>query len=70
LEQLHKISVDLTREELRDLGFNLKGGELERIVYPHFVGHPLGVDLHDTMSFGRDEKYAQTFFSFDRERKE
>jgi len=56
LEQLHKISVDLTREELRDLGFNLKGGELERVVYPHFVSHPLGVDLHDTMSFGRDEK--------------
>lgn len=56
LEQLHKISVDLTREELRDLGFSLKGGELERVLYPHFVSHPLGVDLHDTMSFGRDER--------------
>ncbi|GAA6004676.1 hypothetical protein JCM11491_002190 [Sporobolomyces phaffii] len=56
LEQLHKISVDLTREELRDLGFSLKGGELERVLYPHFVSHPLGIDLHDTMSYGRDEK--------------
>ncbi|GAA5882105.1 hypothetical protein JCM16303_005606 [Sporobolomyces ruberrimus] len=56
LEQLHKVSVDLTREELRDLGFNLKGGELERVLYPHFVSHPLGIDLHDTMSFARDEK--------------
>ncbi|GAA5963248.1 hypothetical protein JCM3765_005775 [Sporobolomyces pararoseus] len=57
LEQLHRISVDLTRDELRDLGFgNLKGGDLERVLYPHFVSHPLGIDLHDTMSFGRDEK--------------
>lgn len=56
LEELHKISVDSTREELRGLGFSLKGGDLERVLYPHFVSHPLGIDLHDTMSFGRDEK--------------
>jgi intermediate cleaving peptidase 55 len=59
LERLHKISVDLTREELKNLGFGnsvSRGGDLERVLYPHFVGHPLGIDLHDTMSFGRDEK--------------
>ncbi|GAA6012092.1 hypothetical protein JCM10207_005125 [Rhodosporidiobolus poonsookiae] len=55
LEELHRVSVDLTRQELRDLGFNLRGGDLERTLYPHFVSHPLGVDLHDTMSFTRDE---------------
>ncbi|GAA5902325.1 hypothetical protein JCM6882_000502 [Rhodosporidiobolus microsporus] len=56
LEELHRISVDATRTELRDLGFQLRGGDLERVLYPHFVSHPLGVDLHDTMSFTRDEK--------------
>ncbi|GJN89735.1 hypothetical protein Rhopal_002724-T1 [Rhodotorula paludigena] len=56
LEELHRISVDLTRTELRDLGFHLRGGDLERVLYPHFLTHPLGVDLHDTMSFGRNEK--------------
>ncbi|GAA5823640.1 hypothetical protein JCM11251_000706 [Rhodosporidiobolus azoricus] len=56
MEELHRISVDATRTELRDLGFNLRGGDLERVLYPHFVSHPLGVDLHDTMSFSRDEK--------------
>ncbi|GAA6031071.1 hypothetical protein JCM8097_003990 [Rhodosporidiobolus ruineniae] len=56
LEELHRISVDATRTELRDLGFNLRPGDLERVLYPHFVSHPIGVDLHDTMSFTRDEK--------------
>ncbi|GAA5855657.1 hypothetical protein JCM8547_001636 [Rhodosporidiobolus lusitaniae] len=56
LEDLHRISVDATRTELRDLGFNLRGGDLERTLYPHFVSHPIGVDLHDTMSFTRDQK--------------
>lgn len=40
LDDLHKKSVDLTRIELKDLGFdNLKGGEMERSLYPHYVGH-------------------------------
>ncbi|GAA5869896.1 hypothetical protein JCM3774_000523 [Rhodotorula dairenensis] len=56
LEELHRLSVDLTRVELVDLGFNLRGGDLERILYPHFLSHPLGIDLHDTRTFGRDEK--------------
>lgn len=55
-EDLHRYSVDLTRTELRDLGFEMRAGELERVLYPHFVGHPIGVDLHDTRSYGRDER--------------
>ncbi|POY74093.1 hypothetical protein BMF94_2905 [Rhodotorula taiwanensis] len=56
LEELHRLSVDLSRTELTDLGFNLRAGDLERILYPHFLSHPLGIDLHDTRTFGRDEK--------------
>ncbi|GAA5975246.1 hypothetical protein JCM11641_004408 [Rhodosporidiobolus odoratus] len=57
LEDLHRISVEATRTELRDLGFHgMRAGDLERVLYPHFVSHPLGVDLHDTRSFGREEK--------------
>ncbi|GAA5889606.1 hypothetical protein JCM8208_001071 [Rhodotorula glutinis] len=59
LEELHRVSVDLTRTELRDLGFNLRGGDLERVLYPHFLTHPLGVDLHDTMTFSRNEKIQE-----------
>ncbi|GAA5821204.1 hypothetical protein JCM10212_006773 [Sporobolomyces blumeae] len=57
LESLHRESVDLTKRELDRLGFErLRGGELERVLYPHFVSHPIGIDLHDTMGFGRDER--------------
>ncbi|TNY22106.1 peptidase M24 [Rhodotorula diobovata] len=59
LEEMHRVSVDLTRTELRDLGFSLRGGDLERVLYPHFLTHPLGVDLHDTMSFSRNEKIQE-----------
>jgi intermediate cleaving peptidase 55 len=63
LDDLHRKSCDLMRVELKELGFNLKGGELERSLYPHFVGHPLGIDLHDTSSFGRDAKSVLSLLS-------
>lgn len=56
LDDLHRTSCDLMRIELKELGFNLRGGEMERTLYPHFLGHPLGIDLHDTGSVGRHEK--------------
>lgn len=56
LDDLHRRSCDLMKVELKDLGFDVRGGEMERTLYPHFVGHPLGIDLHDTPTFGRHEK--------------
>lgn len=57
LDDLHRKSMELMRGELGRLGFTLRGGELERI-YPHFLSHPLGIDLHDTPTFSRSEKYV------------
>jgi intermediate cleaving peptidase 55 len=56
LDELHRKSVEVMRVELTDLGFHLRGGDLERTLYPHFLSHPLGIDLHDTSSFKRDQK--------------
>jgi intermediate cleaving peptidase 55 len=48
---LHTKSVDLLRVELKDLGIDLKaGGDLEKILYPHYLSHNLGLDLHDVPS--------------------
>ncbi|KDE07839.1 hypothetical protein MVLG_01933 [Microbotryum lychnidis-dioicae p1A1 Lamole] len=55
LEELHRRSVDIMRVELTDLGFHLRGGDLERTLYPHFLTHPIGIDLHDTPGFSRGE---------------
>lgn len=53
LSGLHRRSVELLSAELRDLGFDLGFGTLERILYPHYIGHWLGIDLHDTSSVER-----------------
>lgn len=34
---LHRRSVELLKVELRDLGIDLRGGDLERIIYPHYL---------------------------------
>ena len=57
LDDLHRRSMEVMRGGLEKLGFSLRGGDLER-VYPHFLSHPLGIDLHDTPTFSRSEKYV------------
>lgn len=52
---LHRRSVELLKVELRDLGIDLKAGELERVIYPHYLSHHLGLDLHDVPSNSRTE---------------
>lgn len=41
-------------EELRQIGFKLTTGEVERKLYPHALSHHLGSDLHDCPSWTRN----------------
>ncbi|KAG5716139.1 Intermediate cleaving peptidase of 55 kDa [Termitomyces sp. T112] len=50
---LHRRSCDLLRQELKQLGFNLKGNDLEHVLYPHFLSHHIGLDLHESSDAGR-----------------
>lgn len=43
LNDLHRKSCDLLRQELKQIGFSLNVGDLERILYPHFLSHPIGI---------------------------
>ncbi|ODO07430.1 xaa-Pro aminopeptidase [Cryptococcus wingfieldii CBS 7118] len=47
LSELHRASCGLLLEELRQIGFRLSVGDVERTLYPHFLSHHLGSDLHD-----------------------
>ncbi|WVR05690.1 hypothetical protein IAU60_002714 [Kwoniella sp. DSM 27419] len=47
LSELHRASCGLLLEELRQIGFKLTVGDVERTLYPHFLSHHLGSDLHD-----------------------
>ena len=57
LSHLHRRSVEMLGAELRALGFNLGRGVLERVLYPHYIGHWLGIDLHDTSSVERGRRF-------------
>lgn len=47
LAQIHRESVSALTNELNKIGFNLRGlsgiEDLERSLYPHYIGHPLGI---------------------------
>ncbi|CCM01030.1 uncharacterized protein FIBRA_03078 [Fibroporia radiculosa] len=57
ISQLHRRSVDLLKTELRQIGFDLDGMNGEARIselYPHSVGHPVGIDLHESSHFERN----------------
>lgn len=43
LAQLHRESCALLRRELKNAGLEVSPGTLEGELYPHYVGHPIGV---------------------------
>ncbi|KAI0029389.1 peptidase M24 [Vararia minispora EC-137] len=55
MNDLHRRSVELLRVELSQIGFNLgaKTGVLERVLYPHYLTHPVGIDLHEATTYDR-----------------
>ncbi|KAG0695786.1 peptidase M24 [Suillus ampliporus] len=58
LHDLHRKSCDLLRQELKQIGFALHTGDLERVLYPHFLSHPIGIDLHESLHSDRAELYV------------
>jgi len=55
LHDLHRKSCELLKQELNQIGFKLQTGDLERVLYPHFLSHPIGIDLHESSNFNRGE---------------
>ncbi|KAF8760191.1 actin family [Rhizoctonia solani] len=48
MNSLHNQSVDLLKKALRRVGFDLgAGGKLIDRLYPHYLTHPIGIDLHE-----------------------
>lgn len=54
LSDIHRRSVELLRKELVSIGFQgLSEGRMSEL-YPHFIGHPVGIDLHESTHFERN----------------
>jgi intermediate cleaving peptidase 55 len=43
LQELHYLSCDFLREELKQIGFALGHNDLEHVLYPHSLSHPIGI---------------------------
>ncbi|KAL1864514.1 hypothetical protein VTK73DRAFT_5817 [Phialemonium thermophilum] len=52
LDRLHRITEDGLRDQLTQLGFDMSGNALQ-ILFPHHVGHYVGLDVHDVPGYGR-----------------
>ncbi|CCF60717.1 hypothetical protein KAFR_0L01090 [Kazachstania africana CBS 2517] len=56
LDDIHQRSVSLMGQELKNLGIaNLKNWDVESL-YPHYIGHNLGLDVHDVPEASRFDK--------------
>ncbi|KAM7199442.1 xaa-Pro dipeptidase [Rhypophila sp. PSN 637] len=52
LDQIHRATEGGLREQLTRLGFDLGGNAMD-ILFPHHVGHYVGLDVHDVPGYGR-----------------
>ncbi|KAJ6567398.1 peptidase M24 [Mycena vulgaris] len=52
IHQIHLHTCVLLREELKQIGLDVQARELE-VLFPHYVAHPIGLDLHESSHFDR-----------------
>ncbi|KAI9151870.1 xaa-pro dipeptidase app [Paramyrothecium foliicola] len=55
LEDIHRITVRSLVDQLSDLGFNVSMSNIDQL-FPHHVGHYIGLDVHDCPGYSRREK--------------
>lgn len=56
IQDLHDLSITFLKRELKNAGMgDLSTVELTRI-YPHYIGHNLGLDVHDVPSYSKGAK--------------
>ena len=56
LDSLHETVESGLKANLKDLGFDLSGYKTLSQLFPHHVGHYIGLDLHDTPGLPRRER--------------
>ena len=56
LDSLHETAESGLKANLKDLGFDLSGYKTLSQLFPHHVGHYIGLDLHDVPGLPRRER--------------
>ncbi|KAJ7896040.1 peptidase M24 [Mycena olivaceomarginata] len=52
-ESFTTVLAQLLREELKQIGLDVRANDLEQVLFPHYVSHPIGLDLHESSHFDR-----------------
>lgn len=52
LDDIHRVTENSLRDQLRGLGFDMSGDAMA-VLFPHHVGHYVGLDVHDVPGYGR-----------------
>ncbi|KAK9456674.1 peptidase M24, structural domain-containing protein [Dipodascopsis uninucleata] len=47
LEEIQEASIRQVSIELRNIGFHATYSDISNVLYPHYIGHNLGIDVHD-----------------------
>ncbi|PWW77621.1 hypothetical protein C7212DRAFT_351111 [Tuber magnatum] len=56
LDEIHEVSEMELESELKRLGFDLTSSRLRSVLFPHHVGHYVGLDIHDCGSYSKSGK--------------
>lgn len=54
LEDIHRVTVRGLIDQLKDLGFDVSSSNIDQL-FPHHVGHYIGLDVHDCPGYSRRE---------------
>ena len=54
LDTLHNLAETKLKENLSSIGFDMSGKALD-VLFPHHLGHYVGLDVHDIPGFSRQE---------------
>lgn len=52
LDKLHRICANTMQDGLKSLGFDVSGNAMDKL-FPHHVGHFIGLDVHDAPGYSR-----------------
>lgn len=56
LDKLHSVAENGLRNGLKDLGFDTSRSDCLDTLFPHHVGHYIGLDVHDAPGYPRTER--------------
>jgi intermediate cleaving peptidase 55 len=59
LDRLHKVAEDGLRNGLKELGFDTSTAGCLDTLFPHHVGHYIGLDVHDAPGYPRTDRLKE-----------